>query len=57
MSVIREGAPNRMDQDYPGIGGWYVPAPGFRGADQFGYNVFNPNSLSHDTVVANVRYA
>lgn len=57
MSVIREGAPNRMDQAYPGIGGWYVPAPGFRGADQFGYNVFNPNSLSHDTVVANVRYA
>ena len=38
VSVIREGAPNCTGHTYPGIGVWYVPAPGFRGADQFDYN-------------------
>ncbi len=55
VSVIREGAPNCTGQTYPGVGVWYVPAPGFHGADQFDYNVVNPNSLSHDTVVVDVH--
>ena len=55
VSVIREGVPDCTGQTYSGIGAWHVPAPGFRGADQFDYNVVNPNSLSYDTVVADVR--
>ncbi len=55
VSVIREGAPDCTGRTYPGIGVWYVPAPGFRGADQFDYSVVKPNSSSHDTVVVVVR--
>ncbi len=55
VSVIREGAPDCMGRTYQGVGVWYVPAPGFRGADQFDYSVINPNSSSHDTVVVDVR--
>ena len=55
VSVIREGAPDCTGRTYPGIGIWYVPAPGFRGADQFDYSVISANSSSHDTVVVDVR--
>ena len=57
VSVIREGSPDCTGRTYPGIGVWYVPAPGFRGADQFDYNVVSLNSSSHDTVIVDVRQA
>ena len=42
-------------QTYQGLGVWYAPAPGYHGVDQFDWDVIDANSLSHDTVVVEVK--
>ena len=55
VSVLREGAPDCTGHTYPGVAVWYVPSPDYRGPDQFDYSVITSRTLSHDTVIVDVR--
>jgi len=51
----RFGATNCTGKVLPGLGVFYTPAPGFRGTDQFDYDVTLTNGAAHDTAVVEVK--
>jgi hypothetical protein len=55
VRYIREGEPDCTGHVIPGLAVWYVPEPGFHGTDKFDYHVFGQSTISHDTVVVQVK--
>ena len=54
VSSLRPGSPDCTGKTYPGVAVWYAPATGFRGVDQFDWNVIG-GEVAHDTAVVEVR--
>lgn len=56
VSVLRVGAPDCTGHTFPGTAIWYMPQPGFRGVDQFTYDIVGrTDALHRDTAVIDVR--
>jgi hypothetical protein len=55
VTFVREGEADCTGKTYMGLGVWYVPSPGFRGVDQFDWDVIDSSSTSHDTAIVEVR--
>jgi hypothetical protein len=55
VSVIRAGEPDCMGHTYQGVGVWYRPAAGFKGVDQFDWDIIGSGNASHDTAIIEVK--
>jgi hypothetical protein len=55
VTNIREGAADCTGNTYQGLSIWYLPSPGFRGIDQFDWDVTDSKTTSHDTAVVEVK--
>ena len=55
VSVIREGAPDCTGKTYLGTAVFYTPEPGYRGSDQFDYDVLNKDNTAHDTAIISIE--
>lgn len=51
----RFGATDCSGRSLSGLGVWFVPEPGFRGTEQFDYEVQFTNGVAHDTAMVDVR--
>jgi hypothetical protein len=55
VAFVREGMPDCVGKKYSGLGVWSIPAPGFRGVDQFSWDVIGSATVSHDTAIVEVQ--
>jgi len=55
ITNIRDGMPDCTGRTYQGLGVWYLPLPGFRGVDQFDWDVIGTQNVSHDTAIVEVK--
>jgi hypothetical protein len=56
VRFVRQGAPDCTGKVIPGLGVWYIPAPGFHGADKFDANITpGENGTSHDIYIIDVK--
>jgi hypothetical protein len=55
VTFVREGEADCTGKTYQGLGVWYVPAAGFRGIDQFDWDVIGSGRPSHDTAIVEVK--
>lgn len=55
VRVLTEGAADCTGRTIEGIGVFYEPAPGFRGADRFEYDVLTTPTPRHDIAVVDIH--
>ncbi len=55
VTNIREGSPDCTGNTYPGLSVWYLPSPGFRGVDQFDWDVVDTTTPSRDSAIVEVK--